>query len=216
MRGARYLMGACPDVLRIIPADAGSTRNHTMHIYGSRDHPRGCGEHRLWALAGGRMVGSSPRMRGAHVTGVDGGTVEGIIPADAGSTTLFLTEDGFGKDHPRGCGEHPTPLAGRHCRLGSSPRMRGVPQAPPMMGNAGRIIPADAGSTSLLIVLSNVFQDHPRGCGEHHHQPCHISHPQGSSPRMRGARCQPGWQSQTTRIIPADAGSTSASNSSTE
>ena len=50
------------------------------------DHPRGCGEHTVAALAGAFIAGSSPRMRGAQAIGHVIGIEHGIIPADAGST----------------------------------------------------------------------------------------------------------------------------------
>ena len=72
----------------------------------------------------------------------------------------------------------------------------------------GGIIPADAGSTGIVQLVSTLTKDHPRGCGEH---PIvgGVSNPVlGSSPRMRGApRCST-VRSYTQRIIPADAGST--------
>ena len=45
MRGAR-LSSSCPsDLLRIIPADAGSTPSTRSRPVSTGDHPRGCGEH---------------------------------------------------------------------------------------------------------------------------------------------------------------------------
>ena len=86
MRGARYLMGACPDVLRIIPADAGSTPGCAGHTRPGQDHPRGCGEHTQSHDAHLRLKGSSPRMRGAPTMGFGWRADGRIIPADAGST----------------------------------------------------------------------------------------------------------------------------------
>ena len=51
---------------RIIPADAGSTKNTTATIIVSRDHPRGCGEHINTTILENIIQGSSPRMRGAR------------------------------------------------------------------------------------------------------------------------------------------------------
>ena len=70
----------------IIPADAGSTAPVHEPRAALRDHPRGCGEHGPSFCARPRVIGSSPRMRGAlrgfsHAYGNGG-----IIPADAGST----------------------------------------------------------------------------------------------------------------------------------
>ena len=71
-----------------------------------------------------------------------------------------------------------------------------------------RIIPADAGSTSLPHRYADCKRDHPRGCGEHNSYGSPVEMTVGSSPRMRGA---PGAAPSTMprpRIIPADAGST--------
>ena len=71
-----------------------------------------------------------------------------------------------------------------------------------------RIIPADAGSTVLGFWDVKIWQDHPRGCGEHvdiikTEKAC-----TGSSPRMRGARVKDTKDHEWSGIIPADAGST--------
>ena len=50
---------------RIIPADAGSTECTHLSYLTNEDHPRGCGEHRLYPGYCPLPVGSSPRMRGA-------------------------------------------------------------------------------------------------------------------------------------------------------
>ena len=66
MRGALPLTELSASVMRIIPADAGSTWGPTISPASVQDHPRGRGEHwsRLHPLA--RRRGSSPRMRGAQ------------------------------------------------------------------------------------------------------------------------------------------------------
>ena len=50
---------------------------------------------------------------------------------------------------------------------GSSPRMRGARSGITGNGTPLRIIPADAGSTSLPAYTGVKVPDHPRGCGEH-------------------------------------------------
>ena len=106
-------------------------------------------------------------MRGALQAFPAGLRVQGIIPADAGSTTDYYAWLLTQRDHPRGCGEH-TRWSGRpSLTLGSSPRMRGaLMRAPPFAYRPG-IIPADAGSTLLSIPVFDLTGDHPRGCGEH-------------------------------------------------
>ena len=86
MRGALHTQGAERLVQRIIPADAGSTHNQRSLLRFHGDHPRGCGEHLLEIHAKYVPLGSSPRMRGAHLLIVLPLIDVRIIPADAGST----------------------------------------------------------------------------------------------------------------------------------
>ena len=153
-------------------------------------------------------LGSSPRMRGARCNGLKGKSLEGIIPADAGSTISSLLRLSAREDHPRGCGEHLLTKCLPRPRLGSSPRMRGARIAGLPVFAPWRIIPADAGSTIIIFVCFVLQADHPRGCGEHTGRPCRGPTTAGSSPRMRGARVTSVYLASTPRIIPADAGST--------
>ena len=94
--------------------------------------------------------GSSPRMRGARAPDSPEPLHLGIIPADAGSTAMYVIGTVESKDHPRGCGEHSpcatlVPISG-----GSSPRMRGAQPGSPTPARLPGIIPADAGSTMQI------------------------------------------------------------------
>ena len=93
---------------------------------------------------------------------------------------------------------------------GSSPRMRGTPVLVFVHADFVRIIPADAGNTSRWYILTRVVWDHPRGCGEHKLAPESRAACAGSSPRMRGTLSSGSSWVCTDRIIPADAGNTSA------
>ena len=64
MRGTHYLACAFGDRVGIIPADAGNTALYLMLDVWTRDHPRGCGEHRISNCFRNATIGSSPRMRG--------------------------------------------------------------------------------------------------------------------------------------------------------
>ena len=147
MRGARNRQCRLSYALGIIPADAGSTNPQLAFEVFRKDHPRGCGEHRLLSRVVVRCAGSSSRMRGAQLLGVrvvEGG---GIIPADAGSTYREPKPGANGGDHPRGCGEHIAPTMIRAYLGGSSPRMRGAQSDCRHRQVGAGIIPADAGST---------------------------------------------------------------------
>ena len=65
MPGAHIEDGSPGLVARIIPADAGSTREDTGETFVFGDHPRGCGEHNSYSIWPHRVAGSSPRMREA-------------------------------------------------------------------------------------------------------------------------------------------------------
>ena len=149
MRGTLGLFGGELAIRGIIPADAGNTRRRVTAFSNAGDHPRGCGEHSLTLHRGSLPCGSSPRMRGTLLPFGHCGHTYGIIPADAGNTSVGIEYVWLVEDHPRGCGEH---SGGRTCDGdvgGSSPRMRGT------RGYIGkgvmpiRIIPADAGNTSV-------------------------------------------------------------------
>ena len=208
MRGA--LADAYKDIYyrRIIPAEAGSTSVQSGTGSWTRDHPRGCGEHDSNSFTIIMSMGSSPQMRGALSLAPPLISTSGIIPADAGSTSEFCLAYPIYEDHPRGCGEHETVNSQRLGALGSSPRMRGAPLGIDDNGTPDGIIPADAGSTQKAYTKANSLGDHPRGCGEHfigiHRRGC-IGE---SSPRMRGARTSAPQPQPSSRIIPADAGST--------
>ena len=66
MRGALRVANKNDLRLRIIPADAGSTRRTGGKHNTKRDHPRGCGEHNPSMSLPVAIRGSSPRMRGAQ------------------------------------------------------------------------------------------------------------------------------------------------------
>ena len=106
-------------------------------------------------------------MRGARIDTIHSGTDGRIIPADAGSTEGDSQIAVSAGDHPRGCGEHVTVDSRSAPIMGSSPRMRGAHQRRILPFPSHRIIPADAGSTSLLSACHVPGWDHPRGCGEH-------------------------------------------------
>ena len=112
------------------------------------------------------------------------------------------------RDHPRGCGEHPTDVTRGGIVQGSSPRMRGALVVMREIVLEIRIIPADAGSTYNPRACSAAPGDHPRGCGEHSCQASSLNGSGGSSPRMRGAPAPCFSPAADRGIIPADAGST--------
>ena len=106
MRGARCAGFPCGVQEGIIPAYAGSTIDMYPYDLADRDHPRVCGEHMEQTGLGTKMMGSSPRMRGALLSGLLVVGAPRIIPAYAGSTCSRDKSRQVRADHPRVCGEH--------------------------------------------------------------------------------------------------------------
>ena len=208
MRGAPWNDEQYGNREGIIPAYAGSTDSSIGPSARRQDHPRVCGEHCCLAPLDTPSEGSSPRMRGALHVGLAPGGAHGIIPAYAGSTLAAGSSAIASRDHPRVCGEHgPDPQILRET-AGSSPRMRGARDGIQALSALGRIIPAYAGSTWVLLCTVMICPDHPRVCGEHAFLVFENPRVMGSSPRMRGARHYGCSGYFLFRIIPAYAGST--------
>ena len=105
-------------------------------------------------------------MRGKRIGGNFFDDKQRITPADAGKTSLCALPSAHPRDHPRGCGENKAPLSGVFGQSGSPPRMRGKLSKKETCSVDDRITPADAGKTLSERLLSILFKDHPRGCGE--------------------------------------------------
>ena len=118
---------------------------------------------------------------------------------------------GSARDHPRVCGEQCWSLYGSAAGSGSSPRVRGAVVCGAQGGTFEGIIPACAGSRHTMIALASLIGDHPRVCGEQYVcRKCRRCNP-GSSPRVRGADIVRKLLLTLHGIIPACAGSSSAS-----
>ncbi|PKU92722.1 hypothetical protein CQR47_0571 [Bifidobacterium thermophilum] len=193
----------------IIPACAGNTASPCLQRASSRDHPRMCGEHAIFAKNDSISTGSSPHVRGTRpVLSVSPADI-GIIPACAGNTNRRFCTSSRLRDHPRMCGEHTYAIPYGASMGGSSPHVRGT--RGPDVGHlpATGIIPACAGNTRLATNRRFRPRDHPRMCGEHGMFPLMLFFRLGSSPHVRGTLNQLRESFNQAGIIPACAGNTS-------
>ena len=155
-----FLLGSSPrvrgtrvDLVRkrpragIIPACAGNTKIGYHSALRCRDHPRVCGEHVVERRSRRGFKGSSPRVRGTLPPRYPTMICRGIIPACAGNTRYGIREYLKHGDHPRVCGEHEPGSYTARIFEGSSPRVRGTPDAVCRELRGGGIIPACAGNT---------------------------------------------------------------------
>ncbi|QDD97933.1 Hypothetical protein ADP8_03193 (plasmid) [Roseomonas mucosa] len=207
-RGTHALCPLIALYSRFIPALAGNTPARGRRFPATPVHPRARGEHRhhrRFPCYGG---GSSPRSRGTRYQPHARICLERFIPALAGNTGHIRTEKDCGSVHPRARGEHCCVVTGKVLDGGSSPRSRGTPGGADISHAPRRFIPALAGNTSRMRLLTRLSPVHPRARGEHRRERPVRSHPYGSSPRSRGTPPETARTPRRQRFIPALAGNT--------
>ncbi len=147
VRGKRQVRRGVHREGRITPACAGKTVAMRSAFVGCTDHPRVCGENRLYQRQIVRNDGSPPRVRGKQR--MEGHILQSgrITPACAGKTALPCICISAHSDHPRVCGENffNSPLW--YSIIGSPPRVRGKLTRRAGAWRRPRITPACAGKT---------------------------------------------------------------------
>ena len=166
VRGKRCYSGLTHFSERLIPACAGKTWNSTRGKVTRRAHPRVCGENRGDAVGSVTVTGSSPRVRGKHISGHRRPRLPRLIPACAGKTAKSNTSAGTSRAHPRVCGENRRRRCLMRSLLGSSPRVRGKRRCQVARRLGQWLIPACAGKTRRPQDLQVQRRAHPRVCGE--------------------------------------------------
>ena len=221
---------------RFIPAPAGNTSSRPRSGPRPAVHPRACGEHARAARLGFTDNGSSPRLRGnTHTPSIAPGEMRAFIPEHGehyhsiasakpvvGSSPRLrgtcraapcrYTEHAV---HPRACGEHVGEIVSHNVGHGSSPRLRGTRPDRALAIGQHRFIPAPAGNTTARRTWRRWSTVHPRACGEHGAGPFGFAPFLGSSPRLRGTPFRHGCRAEVDRFIPAPAGNTICSVSTT-
>ena len=198
---------------RFIPAPAGNAVVGVRQGVTDPVHPRACGER----AANGRVLnlvnGSSPRLRGTQRAVNFLMTSSRFIPAPAGNAVTPNGSSIRSSVHPRACGERSAYSARRFGTRGSSPRLRGTPQALREWLDGKRFIPAPAGNAVASCTRSTLHSVHPRACGERLTAATRPKRRAGSSPRLRGTLAQELSGNAGCRFIPAPAGNASSRRS---
>ena len=148
-----------------------------------------CGERSIRDGNRPGVHGSSPRVRGTLELTPDLDPKARFIPACAGNAWTIPTCTSSIPVHPRVCGERGGFQGERNDQAGSSPRVRGTPEASTLAANHGPV--------------------HPRVCGERGGFQGERNDQAGSSPRVRGTHAQERAVPQNVRFIPACAGNAS-------
>ena len=188
MRGKRSLDIAIIIRQRLIPACAGKTPPPRLSGYWVGAHPRVCGENRPVNIRLVEQVGSSPRVRGKLLHGLDPQVEAGLIPACAGKTLRARRRSHALQAHPRVCGENFWVDTRGHQPI--------------------RLIPACAGKTWRRPWPGRRRRAHPRVCGENPNEKRYARMKVGSSPRVRGKQPPKSRKAGIRRLIPACAGKT--------
>ena len=197
---------------RISPAHAGNTGVLSGHQRGRGDQPRTCGEYPTGSRSRTRSRGSAPHMRGIPNPVVLLSRRAGISPAHAGNTRSAPSLGRGTLDQPRTCGEYALTRCAMLSTMGSAPHMRGIHRRLPRSPRGARISPAHAGNTEVVKAAAFVHVDQPRTCGEYSTITRERLTRGGSAPHMRGIPRSAAHAQPLTRISPAHAGNTSASN----
>ena len=155
------------NVLRLIPAHAGSTAWRLLSLIKEGAHPRSRGEHANKARPRGVCQGSSPLTRGAPQHRWPYSWWTGLIPAHAGSTGPRMTGATRFGAHPRSRGEHIPRRPQTRDMRGSSPLTRGALDRAMGIAQDAGLIPAHAGSTYSAHSAVRHSSAHPRSRGEH-------------------------------------------------
>ena len=200
---------------RIIPARAGFTHSPASALDWSQDHPRSRGVYRPGPRPCCSPRGSSPLARGLPVDGHVHAGAGGIIPARAGFTCWPCIWTTGAADHPRSRGVYSTPPLKTFLIDGSSPLARGLPVGNAAQSSEEGIIPARAGFTGPVPQWRARGRDHPRSRGVYTGTITMWNGARGSSPLARGLRILVLALLGLAGIIPARAGFTSTTSSST-
>ena len=221
----------------IIPARAGFTPATVWWLGSDRDHPRSRGVYGrggyvppvpVWIIpARAGFTGCDavhriepwdhPRSRGVYRNSV-ACVIEQpwIIPARAGFTSAAARAVTLRPDHPRSRGVYLRGGEGVCVTVGSSPLARGLQGRRLRGGPAWGIIPARAGFTGRPSMYGAISGDHPRSRGVYVYITCSCVALRGSSPLARGLPWIIFNPRRPSRIIPARAGFTTASQHPSE
>ena len=105
MRGKVFFQPLAKSLGGITPAYAGKRRMKPLASYGTRDHPRLCGEKPILEQSVAIDEGSPPPMRGKAMLYIDQPATFRITPAYAGKSNPQRSTSFSVQDHPRLCGE---------------------------------------------------------------------------------------------------------------
>ena len=200
---------------RLTPAFAGTTASTSRWRYLTWADPRVRGDHHDACVERARAEGSPPRSRGPHAAPPPRRADGRLTPAFAGTTPQRGPLVPIFRAHPRVRGDHPIVSSIRDMTEGSPPRSRGPRHGVGLLGVLGRLTPAFAGTTSVVLMPHPQRPAHPRVRGDHSCGHAEVYAAMGSPPRSRGPPSTRSGASSDGRLTPAFAGTTTRKRTST-
>ena len=158
--------------------------------------------------------GAFPRLRGKLDLLEPEDIFLGCIPAPAGETPVDHCGVPYPAVHPRACGGNQEVGAAAPLIPGASPRLRGKQLGAERGAGPARCIPAPAGETDEEDEDHPFSPVHPRACGGNGIGGVGAAARVGASPRLRGKPSPAESRSCDIRCIPAPAGETAPSSTS--
>ena len=153
-------------LIGLIPAHAGKTKQPRASLLSPRAHPRSRGENPTCSVRCPGSSGSSPLTRGKPPTPTPLSPLKRLIPAHAGKTFRRSNDPRASGAHPRSRGENAAFAASIASYRGSSPLTRGKRRGPPVGPEKDGLIPAHAGKTRAREGRHAHYRAHPRSRGE--------------------------------------------------
>ena len=198
-----------------IPAGAGETGYTGRVLDGEGGNPRGRGGDQYGRRPAALAAGQSPRARGRHGSSLKITVIRGAIPAGAGETGEHITIRWEERGNPRGRGGDLRVFPVKRFLEGQSPRARGRRQTGRRQLLCKGAIPAGAGETDGHFPDFLVGGGNPRGRGGDVVACASRDPPKGQSPRARGRHLSSNTDLTGLGAIPAGAGETSRTSSTT-
>ena len=206
VRGKHHCHELDQDVLGYIPARAGEAAADDARPQRRGVHPRACGGSGLALVGAAVWAGTSPRVRGKHAGEDLADHAHGYIPARAGEARPARPARAGRRVHPRACGGSGNTRSPGRPEMGTSPRVRGKPQAQPVGRPEVGYIPARAGEAGVARREPPPAGVHPRACGGSAGRAVLRAGGPGTSPRVRGKPVEALGNRAGLRYIPARAG----------
>jgi len=190
----------------LTPACAGTANGSEAIRCHNRAHPRLCGDGETLHRPVNYPGGSPPPVRGRRRQGLSWRGEVGLTPACAGTASRRPFRGGWGRAHPRLCGDGHVGDLGPNLHRGSPPPVRGRRRIRREPATRPGLTPACAGTAVAGCIARPGPWAHPRLCGDGLLTDETGNTPGGSPPPVRGRHRRARGPRRGQGLTPACAG----------